>query len=79
MNKLTTTVTQMGTTSATASKLTLVSPTYVRVLGTVLPVFSEFTMVFTDGQGLPLPEPGGTLEMVTAGAAILLLAHRRRR
>ena len=80
-NMFTTTETQMGTTSPAGSRMSLVTPTWVDALGNLLPVFTTFTIEFTDGQGLPsfVPEPGELLMLGAGGAMLVLLGWRRRR
>jgi len=77
----TSTVVISGTTSSAASQLTLVTPTFVSALNNLLPVFTSFTISFTDGLGLPafmVPEPGTWL-LLGSGLAGLILAGSRRR
>ena len=61
--------------------MTMVNPTYVSALGNILPMFSTFTVAFTDGQGLPsfVPEPAELLMLGAGGAMLALLGLRRRR
>jgi hypothetical protein len=84
-NTFTAIASQMGTIDQTGSRMTLVTPTWVDALGNILPVFSSFTIEFTDGQGLPIfvvPEPGELL-LLGSGAGMLgmlvLMGRRRRR
>ncbi len=77
----TSTVVISGTTSSAASQLTLVTPTFVSALNNLLPVFTSFTIRFTDGLGLPafmVPEPGTWL-LLGGGIAGLILAGSWRR
>lgn len=58
---------------ASGGPLTLVTPTYLDALGTLLPILATFSL----GQGSHVPEPG-TLWMLAAGAAGLALTLRKR-
>lgn len=73
------TVTQLGSTSAAASSLSLVSPVAAVPIG----MERTLTIAFTDGGGLPsfvnatVPEPA-TLALLAAGAVGLLATRPRR-
>ncbi len=67
--------TNIVTLAGASGPLTLVSPTFVSVLGNQFPIFT--TITFTN-VSLPVPEPGSLLAMATGFAGLLLLASRRK-
>jgi len=72
--------TLQGTVSVSASRFTLVSPSFVSALGNILPLFGTLQVAFTDGNGLPafMPEPTAMLGIGAALGALALLTRRRR-
>ncbi len=74
------TIQTTGTVSVTGSQFTLVTPTFVSALGNVLPLFTRYQVVFTDGNGLPefMPEPAALLSIGATLGALALLGRRRR-
>ncbi len=70
----------VGSVDPAASRITLVTPTYIQALGNQLPVFAFLTIQFSDGGGLPefVPEPTAIVLLATGLWLLRAISGRRR-